>query len=170
MPRFAAILAICAAAFPAAAEIRSASCASKALAREVAAVVQLPPSYAKSPNRRFPYVIALHGLFDAVYEHAVVATDEFAERLVQLGGTADGTVGRVARTTSLPAYPANAVSGSEHVAALATSMAAFGKAVRWAIDEAAKQGDADTADLFTEVSRGADKDLWMVEAHLQGDS
>lgn len=121
-------------------------------------------------NVKGPHFIALHGLFDAVYEHAVVATDEFAERLVQLGGTADGTVGRVARTTSLPAYPANAVSGSEHVAALATSMAAFGKAVRWAIDEAAKQGDADTADLFTEVSRGADKDLWMVEAHLQGDS
>lgn len=64
MPRSAAILALCAAAFPAAAEIRSASFASKALAREVAAVVQLPPSYAKSPNRRFPYVIALHGLFE----------------------------------------------------------------------------------------------------------
>lgn len=28
--------------------------------------------------------------------------------------------------------------------------------------------DAATADLMTEVSRAADKDLWFVEAHLQG--
>ena len=28
-------------------------------------------------------------------------------------------------------------------------------------------GDADTADLFTEVSRGVDKLLWLVEAHTQ---
>jgi hypothetical protein len=27
--------------------------------------------------------------------------------------------------------------------------------------------DADTADLFTEISRGVDKSLWMVEAHVQ---
>lgn len=29
-------------------------------------------------------------------------------------------------------------------------------------------GDADTADLFTGVSRDADKYLWLLEAHLQG--
>ena len=33
----------------------------------------------------------------------------------------------------------------------------------------AKAGDADTSDLFTGVSRSADKDLWLVEAHLQAD-
>ena len=35
------------------------------------------------------------------------------------------------------------------------------------IDTASKAGDADTADLFTEVSRGIDKLLWLVEAHAQ---
>src|SRR5262245_36952463 len=30
-------------------------------------------------------------------------------------------------------------------------------------------GDLDTADLFTEVSRGIDKWLWFVEAHFQGE-
>ena len=38
-----------------------------------------------------------------------------------------------------------------------------------AIDEAAKAGDADTSDLFTGISRGADKSLWLLEAHLQAD-
>jgi len=32
---------------------------------------------------------------------------------------------------------------------------------------ASKAGDADTADLFTGVSRGIDKLLWLVEAHGQ---
>jgi starvation-inducible DNA-binding protein len=36
---------------------------------------------------------------------------------------------------------------------------------RAAIDEADEAGDADTADLFTGVSRGIDKWLWFVEAH-----
>jgi starvation-inducible DNA-binding protein len=36
-------------------------------------------------------------------------------------------------------------------------MAAFGAAAREGIDESDDQGDLDTADLFTEVSRGIDK-------------
>jgi starvation-inducible DNA-binding protein len=46
---------------------------------------------------------------------------------------------------------------------------AFGKAARKAINEANERGDLDTADLFTEVSRGIDKWLWFVEAHLQAE-
>ena len=30
-------------------------------------------------------------------------------------------------------------------------------------------GDLNTADLFTEISRGTDKWLWFVEAHLQAE-
>jgi starvation-inducible DNA-binding protein len=43
----------------------------------------------------------------------------------------------------------------------------FGKAVRSAIDDTGKLGDADTADLFTGISRDLDKYLWFLEAHLQ---
>jgi starvation-inducible DNA-binding protein len=37
--------------------------------------------------------------------------------------------------------------------------------VRDAVGEAAGFGDATTADLFTEISRGVDKQLWFVESH-----
>jgi starvation-inducible DNA-binding protein len=43
----------------------------------------------------------------------------------------------------------------------------FGKAARAAIDDTDKLGDADTADLFTGISRDVDKYLWFLEAHLQ---
>jgi starvation-inducible DNA-binding protein len=44
-------------------------------------------------------------------------------------------------------------------------MTAFGAAARKGID----QSDLDTADLFMEVSRGIDKWLWLVEAHVQAE-
>jgi DNA-binding ferritin-like protein len=53
-----------------------------------------------------------------------------------------------------------------HVDALSSALAAFGAKVRAGIDEAARIGDADTADLFTGISRETDKDLWFLEAHL----
>jgi len=51
-----------------------------------------------------------------------------------------------------------------------SSISVFGKAARTAIDETAKLGDADTADLFTQISRELDKYLWFLEAHLQDKS
>jgi starvation-inducible DNA-binding protein len=30
-------------------------------------------------------------------------------------------------------------------------------------------GDKDSADIFTEISRAVDKDLWFVEAHMQAE-
>lgn len=57
----------------------------------------------------------------------------------------------------------------EHATALADRLATFGKAVREGIDRTSEYGDADTADLFTEISRAIDKQLWFVEAHLQAD-
>ena len=55
----------------------------------------------------------------------------------------------------------------EHIEALSTALAAFGKVARKGIEEATKLADLDTADVFTEVSRGIDKWLWFVEAHAQ---
>jgi starvation-inducible DNA-binding protein len=119
-------------------------------------------------NVKGPQFIALHELFDKVADAAEEAVDMLAERAVQLGGVAVGTSSAVASGSKLPAYPLSAVDGLQHVEALSTSQARFGELVRKAIDEADKLGDADTADLFTEISREADKYLWFVEAHKQG--
>ena len=39
----------------------------------------------------------------------------------------------------------------------------FGQSARDAIGQSATIGDADTADLFTEISRGIDHQLWLVD-------
>ncbi len=51
--------------------------------------------------------------------------------------------------------------------AMQDALATFGRGARRAIDDATALNDADTADLLTEISRGVDKSLWMVEAHVQ---
>jgi starvation-inducible DNA-binding protein len=88
---------------------------------------------------------------------------------VQLGGVAEGTARVAAKRSSLSEYLMNAADGRSHVEALSSALAAFGKAARKAIDHANELNDWDTADLFTGVSRGIDKWLWFVEAHLQAE-
>jgi starvation-inducible DNA-binding protein len=119
-------------------------------------------------NVKGPQFIALHELFDEVEEAFEEYADDIAERAVALGGTAFGTARTAAAKSRLAEYPLDIVSGRQHVAALSAVLAQFGKLVRAAIDSAATLSDADTADLFTEVSRGVDKLLWKVEAHNQG--
>ena len=120
-------------------------------------------------NVKGPNFIGLHELFDKINEDVEDYVDEIAERAVQLGGVAEGTARVVAKRSSLPEYPLHAADGHSHVDALSSALAAFAKSARQAIDQANELGDLDTADLFTEVSRGVDKWLWFVEAHLQAD-
>jgi starvation-inducible DNA-binding protein len=111
--------------------------------------------------------IALHELFDQVAGDVTTYVDDIAERIVQLGGTAYGTARQAAAKSTLEEYPLDIYEGSEHVAALSSALAHFGKNVRAAIDQSTELQDADTADLFTGISRGIDKHLWFVEAHNQ---
>jgi starvation-inducible DNA-binding protein len=118
-------------------------------------------------NVKGPHFIALHKLFDELHDNVEEHVDTLAERITALGGTAHGTVQASARDSSLEAYPEDIYDGHEHLEALSDRLAQFGKKVRAAIDSADKLGDADTADLFTQISRDVDKYLWFLEAHLQ---
>jgi starvation-inducible DNA-binding protein len=118
-------------------------------------------------NVKGPSFFSLHELFDKVSEETEEYVDLIAERIVQLGGIAEGTVQAVSKRSTLPEYPLEISDGSEHVARFSHALAYFGELARRAIDQANEIHDADTADIFTEISRGVDKWLWMVEAHNQ---
>jgi starvation-inducible DNA-binding protein len=118
-------------------------------------------------NVKGPSFIGLHKLFDKVDEAVEDYVDKIAERIVQLGGIAEGTVRVSASRSRLAEYPLQIAEGMAHVEAVARALSTFGKEARLTIDEANALDDADTADLFTEISRGIDKWLWFVEAHSQ---
>ena len=120
-------------------------------------------------NVKGPQFIALHKLFDEVYEAVSEYVDLIAERITQLGGVAEGTARAVAERTALAEYPLTLSKGEDHVAALSDALAQFGRTARLGIEEMNELQDADTADILTEISRGIDKWLWFVEAHGQSD-
>ena len=118
-------------------------------------------------NVKGPHFIGLHKLFDEINEEVESYIDLIAERIVQLGGVALGTARVVAACSHLDEYPLEIADGAAHIEALAHALSTFGHHARNTIAEADELEDADTADLFTEVSRGIDKWLWFVEAHSQ---
>jgi starvation-inducible DNA-binding protein len=110
---------------------------------------------------------ALHELFDKLAEELEGYVDLIAERVTALGGQAQGTVRLSAANSQLVEFPPEVTDSLPTVEALAERYAALAASTRKAIEAADSQGDADTTDLFTEVSRGLDKALWFLEAHLQ---
>lgn len=109
----------------------------------------------------------LHELFDKLADESQGYTDMIAERITALGGTAAGTVRMSAAASRLDEYPLDVSHGLTSVEALVRAYASLVETTREAIETTDGAGDADTADLFTEVSRGLDKSLWFLEAHLQ---
>jgi starvation-inducible DNA-binding protein len=109
----------------------------------------------------------LHELFDKLAAETLVYVDDIAERVTTLGGTALGTSRMAAAASRLAEYPTNVIGSQESVKALVERYANLAASTRAAIDASDNLGDADTADLFTGVSRGLDKSLWFLEAHLQ---
>jgi starvation-inducible DNA-binding protein len=118
-------------------------------------------------NVKGPHFIGLHELFDEIAEDVEKYVDLIAERVVQLGGIAEGTVRVAASRSRLDEYPLDIADGSAHVEAVARALSTFGREARMTIEETNALDDADSADMFTEISRGIDKWLWFVEAHTQ---
>ncbi len=117
-------------------------------------------------NVRGPGFLAVHQLFDAVSTMAEGWSDQLAERTGALGGTAHGTTRVAADRSFLIPYPHGIAGVDAHIFAMSGSLAAFGQSVRNAAAAAAAYGDMDTSDLFTEISRSTDQQLWFVESHL----
>jgi len=118
-------------------------------------------------NVRGPGFMAVHELFDRVSEDVEKFSDKLAERAGGLGGTAEGTVGVAVKRSFLIPYPLGLASVDKHIFAVSAALAAFGQSAREAINQTDAAGDKATADLFTEIVRGVDQDLWFVESHAE---
>ena len=117
-------------------------------------------------NVRGKQFIAVHEMLDGFRTEVDGHVDTMAERITQLGGTALGTVQTTAKASGLAPYPTNIYAVGDHLKALIDRYATAANNVRASIDQASEAGDANTADIFTGVSRGLDKALWFLEAHV----
>jgi len=137
------------------------------LNRHLAAAIDLQGQMKQAHwNVRGPGFFAIHELFDTAATIAGAFADEIAERCAALGGTAAGTVQVAAAQSFLVPYPLAIADTEQHVFAVAATLAAFGQSVRDASAQATTYGDADTADLLTQISRGIDQQIWFVESHM----
>ena len=118
-------------------------------------------------NLKGPQFIGIHLMLDGFRTEQDEWNDTMAERAVQLGGTALGTTQTVNSMTKLAPYPTDTYAVADHLAALIDRYGTYANALHESIDQADEAGDADAADIFTEVSRGIDKQLWFLEAHVQ---
>jgi len=108
----------------------------------------------------------LHLLFDSIAEHLDDQTDSIAERITTLGGVANGTVREAASKSGLKEAELTASDGQAMLKFLVHNVAHHANALREAVQESDDLDDAITADLFTQLTRELDKDLWFLEAHL----
>ncbi len=116
-------------------------------------------------NVRGPHFIAYHELFDELASHLTELTDTVAERVSALGGAAGVPVQTIAEETALPKWKMETRQDKHVMRLLADHWAVVANHAREAVVATADE-DPDTSDLFTEVSRQLDKDLWFLEAHL----
>jgi len=137
------------------------------LNRHLAAAIDLHAQVKQAHwNVRGPAFIAIHELFDKVSTEVEEFSDMLAERAGALGGTAHGTVQTVAKETFLKPYKLGIASEKDHVEAISSALAAFGESLRESIKESDDFGDPVTADLFTQLARSVDQQIWFIESHL----
>ena len=138
------------------------------LSTHLAEAVDLQHQYTHAHwNVKGPHFIGLHKLFEELADQLDPVIDDIAERIVQLGGTPNGTVQGVTAATRLPEMPVNLFEGLALVQQTSLAAAAFAARVREGVDLTGESGDALTADLLTEAGRLLDKQVWLLDAHLQ---
>lgn len=121
-------------------------------------------------NTRGPLFKELHEFFDELHGNTLGFVDLMAERVVQLGAIVDLDTKVVGEKSDLKPYPLETTRGLEHVKILIGYAKTIAQNVHHHIEKCLESHDNTTADLYTEISRQFEKDLWMLEAHLDGEA
>jgi starvation-inducible DNA-binding protein len=118
-------------------------------------------------NVKGPNVTALHTVFLSMTRVITRHCDAMANRIVALGGRAEATARLVAARSTIDEFPNNTPAGLEYVSVIAGKLSQFSRAVRASIVAATNFGDAVSAELLTQITSVNDKQLQLLDAHLQ---
>lgn len=117
-------------------------------------------------NLRGPSFRDLHLQLDELVDLAREGADSLAERLLQLGVSADGRAGTVAKSSHLDEFPEGRISDEEAVDLIVAALETISQVGR---SQLGRLGELDpvSQDLVTTLLEGAEKQLWMFEAHRE---
>jgi starvation-inducible DNA-binding protein len=91
--------------------------------------------------------------------------DAIAERVMMLGGVAEGTTSQVGEATELEEFPKALVAGQDNVAALFARLTAYNAGLHETMALADDSGDVNTVTLLSDISLAVEKMAWMISAH-----
>lgn len=104
----------------------------------------------------------LHKLFDEIHAAATEYADLIAERLAQFGVSTNP----FPQGSKLPRTNRLDINAETCVLAMSQSLSKYSERLREAVRLAEDVRDAATVDILSEILRGSDKYLWLVEAYL----
>jgi len=119
-------------------------------------------------NVRGPYIQELRSLFDGLTLDLRHFADLIAERIRTLGGCAAATVRFVAHESCLRDYPLDALDAHDHLEALLSSYSRYELDTRHNLKVTQEVGDFETAGLLQIISVSTERNLWFLEAYLEG--
>ena len=112
-----------------------------------------------------PRFNSLHTMFMTQYTELWAALDEIAERIRALGHFAPGSPGEMTDLATIK--PDNGIpEAGDMVANLAKGHEAVSRAAKEGLKIAEENGDAVSADLFTQRATIAEKTAWMLRASI----
>ena len=115
---------------------------------------------------RGPNFVALHGLFDQLYENVEEHVDELTVLITAMGGTVALKTGTTAKDRSLQPFAGEISMGHAQVAALADRLAHFARMLRTTRSAATKLHDPGTSLICTGMVHDADKYRNLLKAQL----
>lgn len=120
-------------------------------------------------NLRDENFIAVHRLLDEIYKEAVDATDEFAERVRQIGGVVNAPSNRFSSENRLPKFPSGELNSPTAIEAVSASLQKTIQGIREGIKATSDEVDEPiTADILTGHCGKLEKYLWFLDFNLAG--
>lgn len=115
-------------------------------------------------NIKGKHFTSLHHLFDELSEDIDKFSDILAERILQLGGIVESDTNHLLSLSQLPPS-IKLESESDHLNFIEHNLAYFSEETRKMIGLSEKLCDPVTTDIFTDLTRLLEKQLWLVESN-----
>lgn len=117
-------------------------------------------------NLSGPLYLPLHEYYDQQASFYHKQADDFAERVLHLGYSVDGRYATIARTTTIPEFPAGYLTDNETLRLLVERVTVLQREIYKGIRET-EQSDPPTSNRLQDLAYSVDKNLWQLRIHLQ---